>query len=317
MYTTMFERNMIKMNNESKELDILFYLQRRMDLSGTQRQKQSNLLKGLEGEQQLYDLLIKQLPSSFEILTDLLLTNNGLEFQIDILLIGDDTIYVLEVKNYAGNFIIQKDNWYVASTRNEIRNPLHQLKRMEILLRNMLQQGKLHFSIESYVVFVHPEFYLYQAPIDLALIFPTQVNRFIKKLQSPTFSVTQRHKNVTDYLKNQRLHRSTYERLPQYTYKNLRKGIVCQECVRFLEVFNQRFVICPSCKTKELIESAVERNVMEFMILFPSEKVTTNTIHDWCDIIKSKKTIRRLLKLFLEPVGVKNHRYYVMKEQDD
>src|SRR5699024_11968702 len=65
--------------------------------------------------------------------------------------------------------------------RREIRNPLHQVSRMEILLRNVLNQGKFNFSIESKVVFTHSEFFLYQAPLDAPLIFPTQINRFIEE----------------------------------------------------------------------------------------------------------------------------------------
>src|SRR5699024_1610383 len=169
------------------EFDVLKLLHQRMPLSASGKTKYMNLYKGLEGEQRFSRLLKNRLPSRYVVLTDVLLEQNESEFQLDILVIADDTIYPLEVKNYDGDFVIRNDRWYATAGRREIRNPLHQVSRMEILLRNVLNQGKFNFSIESKVVFTHSEFFLYQAPLDAPLIFPTQINRFIEELVSKPF----------------------------------------------------------------------------------------------------------------------------------
>lgn len=303
---------MKQISHPNQELEILSYIRPRMNLALTEKYKQSNLLKGMEGEHQLYTLLTDQLPSCYGIFTDLLLEGDGTEFQIDILLVGENTIYPLEVKNYEGNFVIQNDNWYAVSSQNEIRNPFHQVKRMEILLRNMLKLGSFNFTIEPYIIFVNPEFYLYQAPLDLPLVFPTQINRFTKKFKT-SFKINQRQKNFINFLDSNRLAQSTHERLPHYTYEGLRKGIVCGECSGFLEIFNQRYLICGTCKGKEPLESAVKRTIIEFITLFPNKKITTNIIQNWCGVIESKKTIRRILKTYLQPVGRNRHTYYVIR----
>ncbi len=308
------ERNKgMKVGNFSS-LQVLSYLEPRMNLSNSERNKRQNLYKGFDGEQAVYNRLIQQLPPSYHILTDLLLSHNTSEFQIDLLLIGENTIFPLEVKNYEGDFIIQNDNWYAVPSQNEIRNPLHQLKRMEILLRKLLKKGNFNFSIKPYILFIHPEFQLYQALPDFPFVFPTQINRFIRSFTSSPFQSNSHHNRLVTFFENQRLSRSAHERLPKYAYEKLKKGVVCQECSHFLEVLNKKYLVCHNCQSTEPLEIAIKRNIVEFITLFPNEKITTNVIHDWCNGIHSKRVIRRLLKLFLQPVGVNNHRYYVVKQ---
>ncbi len=49
------------------------------------------------------------------------------------------------------------------------------------------------------------------------------------------------------------------------------------------------------CGHQELVTDAVLRNVCEIKLLFPSMKITTNLIFDWCMVIESKRTIKRIL----------------------
>src|SRR5690625_1679348 len=182
------------------ELHILHLLYSRMNLSASERRQYENLHKGYKGEQKLHDLLHKQLSPDYLVVNDLLLKSNNTEFQIDTLLIGQNKIYPLEVKNYEGDFYIQKDNWYSVSSGNEIRNPLHQLKRSELLLQKFLQHIEVDFSIEPYLIFINPEFYLYQATLDLPIIFPTQVNRFIQQLNTISFNQTGHQQDLAKHL---------------------------------------------------------------------------------------------------------------------
>lgn len=297
-----------------QELAFLSYVYPRMQLSHTEKFKQRSLSKGYDGERKLFRLLEKLLPQNYIILTDLLLKHQHTEFQIDLLLIGKDKIYPLEVKNYEGNYVVQQDNWYAASTRNEIRNPIHQLKRSELLLRNVLQQTRFTFSIEPYIIFIHPEFYLYQATLDAPIIFPTQIQRFIRSLKENSFEQTKQQREIASFLVDQSLTQSEHRRLPNYTYAGLKKGIVCVGCSSFVEVLNREKVICEDCGKIESLVSAVERSVVEFMTLFPQEKVTTSTIQHWCHIITSPKTIRRVLKKCFRRVGERNQTHYIARK---
>ncbi|WP_422392315.1 nuclease-related domain-containing protein [Niallia oryzisoli] len=90
-------------------------------------------------------------------------------------------MYLFEVKNFAGDFYIEKDTWY-SKSGNEIQNPFDQLKPCESLYRRLVHDLGLGstFSIEAYLIFIHPEFTLYQTPLHLPAIFPTQLNRLSK-----------------------------------------------------------------------------------------------------------------------------------------
>src|SRR5690606_17826779 len=111
-----------------------------MELSTNDKKNFYNLEKGYQGELMFYELLEEELTSKCICLYDLLLECNQTEFQIDNLLIYQNTIIMNEVKNFDGDFFIKDNKWYAVSTRKEIRNPIKQLQRSEYLLRQLLQQ---------------------------------------------------------------------------------------------------------------------------------------------------------------------------------
>src|SRR5690606_33076988 len=295
------------------ELELLTYLQHRTNLSSTQKTQLYNLQKGYEGELRMFEVLKKQLSPNYLLLNNLLLSANNNEFQIDFLLIGKDTIYPLEVKNNNDDFHIQNDSWYVLSSGKEIRNPLHQLKRSEILLGNFLQHSNFHFSIEPYVIFNNPEFHLYNAPLDAPIIFPTQVNRFIDKLNAVTFNLGQHHSDLANHFISNKLNRSSNEKLPEYEYEELRKGIICTNCSSIFSPIPYRKLICKTCGAIEDVDLALKRSIIEFVKLFPDKKITTSHIQHWCGDIISKKTIRRILARNMRMIKKGRHTYYVFK----
>ncbi|MFB1050601.1 nuclease-related domain-containing protein [Paraliobacillus sp. JSM ZJ581] len=292
------------------ELKILTYLEPRMNLNASQQLTLHNLNKGLSGERKLIRLLQEQLSPNYFILHDFLFKINGVEFQIDTLLIGGDKIYLIEVKNYEGDFFIKQSNWYSISSGNEIRNPIHQLKRSELLLQRMLQQSPYTFPIESYVVFINSEFQLYHATTELPIVFHAQINRFIKKLNSNSFNQTNQHKKLAAFLNDQKHFWSDNKIFSFYNYEQLKKGIVCTSCFNFLTPINHNILVCSHCKSVEDLESALMRSVLEFSTLFPDKKITTPFIYDWCQMNVSKKTIRRILKKQMKVNGERKHTYY-------
>jgi hypothetical protein len=283
----------IKPRYESAELELLRCLNRRMNLPVTEVNYYSNLEKGFEGEER-FDEWLENLSDDWLILNDLLLESNNTVFQIDTLLISQETTYLFEVKNYEGDFFIDADRWYTLSG-SEIKNPLLQLKRSESLFRRLLQDLRFNSSIESYLIFVNPDFHLYQAPLNLPIIFPTQLNRFINKINKESFKLEDKHSKFAEQLVSIHLKKSPYTRLPDYTYDQIEKGITCGSCHLFIAEFTEKKLICNECGCREEVTTAVLRSVEEFKLLFPDRTLTTKAIYEWCKIIKSKKTIRRIL----------------------
>ncbi|WP_331280798.1 nuclease-related domain-containing protein [Bacillus sp. UNC41MFS5] len=86
------------------------------------------------------------------------------------------TIYPFEIKNFEGDYLYELGNFYPKLSKDEIRNPLHQLKRSKSLLRPLLKDLGTHLPIKGNVTFVNPNFTLYQAPLNEPIIHPTQLN---------------------------------------------------------------------------------------------------------------------------------------------
>ncbi|GAE25399.1 hypothetical protein JCM9140_1391 [Halalkalibacter wakoensis JCM 9140] len=284
----------LKSRNEPVELQVLRSLRLRMRLTNKEESYYLQLDKGYEGEKK-FDRWIEPLLADKLLLTDLLLECSNSLFQIDSLLLTSNMIYLFEIKNFEGDFLIEDDKWYT-NTKKEIKNPLLQLKRNESLFRRSLQEIGCTFPIESYLIFINPNFHLYQAPTNTSIIFPTQLNRFYFKLSQSPSSLKDSHFKLANQVRSLHLSESPFNRLPVYQYDILKKGIPCPNCKnKFYKIDTRTTVLCHTCGHKEKVESAVLRCIKEFKLLFPKEKITTNTIHEWCEVVPSKKSIRNIL----------------------
>jgi len=292
------------------ELIVLDLLKPRISLPQDNLNTLENLQKGFHGEQKLHKLLSDGLKNNCIALYDLLLKTSETVFQIDSLLIFQNEIYLLEVKNYHGDFNIKDNAWYNLPTRKEVRNPFLQLERSEFLLRQLLQKLGYKISLKSFVVFVNAEFTLYNAPLKLPIIFPSQLHRFIKKLNEPEGTLTSKHSKLAEQLINAQSEQ-IYNRLPSYDIDQLEKGIICTKCNSFMSFFNYRKVMCKTCGSPESIDSAMLRTIVEFNILFPDKKITTSAMINWCKIIKSRRITKRILDKYLIPIGKNKHLHFV------
>lgn len=122
------------------------------------------------------------------------------------------------------------------------------------------------------------------------------------------------HKKLADMLIKVHLTKSPFTRLPTYDFSQLQKGIPCTACHSFKTVNIEMKIVCDSCGYAEDVDNGVLRNIGELQLLFPNDKITTHSVHEWCKIIKSKKTIRRILMQNLKSVGDRRHRFYIERE---
>lgn len=286
----------VKSRTEPPKLRIMRSLNSRSDLNEIERKYYLNREKGYQGEL-MFDSKIETLHSGYLVINDLCLETNDSEFQIDTLLISQEKIYQFEVKNYEGDFYYKAEKLYHISGE-EVKDPLLQIKKNDTLLRQFLRSLGYNFPIEPWVVFINPEFTLYEARRDLPIIYPSQVNRFMKKLNSAPAKLTNKHTKLADQFVSAHIYESSYTRtrLPPYNYCQLRKGVLCPKCHSFMIAVSERRLACRRCEHVEEIESAVLRNVDELKLLFPDIKITTNLIHEWCGGIGSKKLIGRVLR---------------------
>ncbi len=288
----------------SPELKLLRFLHSRMAFPVDDLRRYENLEKGFKGEQQFdkwsEDILIDGL-----ILNDLLYEVNKTFFQIDSVLISQGTLFQFEVKNFEGDYCIDGDKWLTLSG-STIKNPLHQLERSETMLKQLLQNSGHNMHIESYLVFINPNFHLYNAPINQSIIFPTQLSRFLDKLNRTSSKLNGRHSKLAEYLVSVQTFQSPYKRLPNYEYDQLAKGICCPRCRAFMG----ETLKC-KCGFEEAPAAAILRSVEEFRWLFPNERITTNGIYEWCGGNVSRKVIWSILSKNFQLEGHGKSAHYV------
>ena len=282
----------VKSRVESPELQILRMLNARMHLSPKEYSNYLYLEKGYEGEV-IFDRWMEEVEKGFLVMNDLLLEHANTKFQIDSLFISK-IIHLFEVKYFEGDYYMEGDRWYT-SNGTEIKNPLMQMERAESLLRRMMRELEFNINIESTLVFVNPNFYLYQVPRNLPIIFPNQIPRLLKNLQKQFTPIKNTHTNLADKLLSLHSQDSPYKRLPEYSFEKLKKGLACSHCHTLNTIVTRKTLICNICGKRENIHEAVLRSVRDIQLLFPEEALTVNSVHEWCDSIKTKKAIRNIL----------------------
>ena len=301
----------VRPRSESKELLIMRSINTRMNLSPSDKRYHFKLEKGYQGEQ-IFDQFTDKLKNDMYILKDLRFKVDNSIFQIDTLIIFQETICPCEVKNYESDYeyIPESEGFKSVSNNEDILNPLEQLKRAMILLQKLLQNYGFHIPIEGNVVFVNPEFTLYNAPLNKPIILPTQLNRFMKKLNQTPSKLNGQHKKLADLLISLHQSEPPYTQIPSYTYEQVKKGLICALCHSFSITVHGNKCECNQCGHVEGLESALLRSVGELKLLFPDMKITTNGVYEWCGVIESKKRIRRILKKNFIAVGERHTRYF-------
>jgi hypothetical protein len=281
-----------------------------MQFSLEQTSDFKRLSRGYQGEVQFAELLDKELHQPCIPIFDLRLKVFGSECQFDCLLMFQQYIHLFEVKNFQGDYIIDGDRWFSRLTMEERKNPLFQLRRSDLLLRDFLAKQPFNVGVESHVVFVNPEFYLYQAPPDSPIIFPGQQQRYTQELNQTQCQLHQQHHRLADQLKAGHIPKSTHEQFPEYEYDQLKKGIVCTSCDGFMEKVSQRRLLCPFCGLHETVEDAVIRTVKEFRLLFPERPIKVSAIQNWSNHVLSDNNIRTCLDKYVPLLNKGRSSYY-------
>lgn len=301
---------LIKARTIPRELQIYQLLNARTKLLENERKHLYTIQKGYEGEV-LFDSMASSIQADCLILNDLLLPQNKNTFQIDSLIIIPEKIFLIEVKNFEGDYFYEHDRLYTRiPPQSEVTNPLIQLNRSESLFRQLMQKLGYNMSIQSIVVFVNPEFTLYQAPINKTFLYPGQINRFLQSFHSTSSRLGNTQKTLANQLKSLHIQDSPFYLPPSYQFEELRKGISCSNCGAFGASTKGAYCFCVVCEKKEAIENRILRSVNEFTILFPGMKITTSRVYDWSNGEFGKRVIRRVLQKYLGAKGGRKWSYY-------
>lgn len=298
----------LKPLKEPKRLTIFHSLNTRDDLNPEQRLYYQNLKTGYEGEV-YFQSLTDQLQCECYVLNDLLFEFNSTWFQIDSLIIFQNIINMNEVKNFEGDFYYEGGKFY-DSNGKERNDPLVQLTRGESSLRQLFLKLGCKLIIEANVVHVNPQFTLYQAPRNRPIILPTQLTKYLQKLDHTPSRLNGYHKNLAEKLMSLHVEESPYTKVPPYEFGSLRKGLTCGKCHLLSVSVNGQRCVCGVCGHEERVELAVLRGVAEIQLLFPDFNITTNLVFEWCGGAVSQTKIFRILKRYFTLKGYGQWSFY-------
>lgn len=300
---------LLPQRKEPEKIKILRILDKRMGLPPEEKKRYQNLVRGYEGEVR-FDSYTAHLESKFYILKGLLLEHNKSKFQIDSLIITDQSLLPCEIKNFTGDYIYKNSDFFNKQSVEKITNPLHQIDRSQTLLRQLLKTQGIYPQISSHVFFVNPSFFLYNAPPDEPIIYPTQIQSFLARLNSRPANLNSHHRQLANYLLQNQINESPYEQLPPYEYNQLRKGPTCGICGSFSVTILPKKIICQQCGHIENSEQAIVRTVEELKLLFPETRITRNLVEDWCQGIRNGRSFVRILKRNFTIMGTSKWTYY-------
>src|SRR5699024_9051922 len=118
-------------------------------------------------------------------------------------------------------------------------------------------------------------------------------------------------------LTNRKKNRSDYERLPEYTLSQMKRGTFCGDCFEELQRTKRQSFLCLNCKQHYHVDDVVLFAVAQFHILFPEKKITVSSIMDWCAGNVSKKVIRRILCANLDTKLNGKRTHDIFNDQND
>ncbi|GEK92004.1 hypothetical protein AKA01nite_16260 [Alkalibacterium kapii] len=254
-----------------------------------------NQVKGFEGEQ-LFDEIMQFRHLRGLVINDLLIDTQETFYQIDSLLVTSDRIYLYEVKNYTGSYYY-KDGGIYSNSGHALQDPIAQAERKRAYLYNLLLNLNLEREISAYVVFVNPDFYVYNFPEQNNVIFKGQLANHFKSVSETIKSDTSNSKRIAEKLIA--LHDDSYRsvNLPgNYAFDQLKKGIICSKCGSFQYETTRQTRVCTDCFRKENISAAIHRSIEEFRLLFPTSRLDKNIISLWCENNLSKSRIQAVLR---------------------
>jgi hypothetical protein len=112
---------------------------------------------GFEGEKQVVKLLRNTLSDDYFLINDLSLRNGGGD--IDHVVLGPNSVFVLETKNWSGKITCNGDEWTRVGKQNFKGSPSRQLKRNVAQVKNVINSsqtlGTMSIHVEGILIFAN------------------------------------------------------------------------------------------------------------------------------------------------------------------
>jgi len=229
---------------------------------------------------------------------------------VDTSILTSNKFYMIEVKNYEGDFQFKLQH-LLSFSGQEIVNPLTKLDEKATKMRKLMKKWNANLTLEPLLVFVNPAFTMYNAPIGSSIIYPTQIQAMFARMNQHTQPLSKKHYYIADKMLKEHQDESAFRRkFPDYTYDFLEKGLWCLQCSSSSLSITQRTCTCNSCGHKSSLDEVVIFHVEEIKLLFPHLKITPALIYDWLGSAISMRRIQKILLKYYKKCGATYGSYY-------
>lgn len=304
----------MKKNKELVYLEIAHI--RKVELPSDGEKRLYYLLRGYNGEKMVLDWLIKFGSETWEIIGDYWF-DNGKRLQADFIVITKDTWYVLEVKNYDGDFQYL-DYDCVLNGKLLKDNIVTKMQERINRLTHMASEIPHSVNVTGAMIFIneHSQVSL-DTKVNYDVVLRHQLRSYIKNIKDKSdFPLKASYlKDCHEVLNRYRVANPFQpESLQVESFSGIPKGITCCQCHSFNMIAKHQSIECRKCGVRETKAKAILRAAYHLIILYfdNPQMLTPRNIYDFMGGMIGITSIKKIMNKHYEKVGGINKYYYKM-----
>lgn len=267
---------------------------------------------GHEGEIDFHGLIIPQLPSNWQFITNKFFDLPYNQAQMDAILIAPHRITVFEVKNLKAKYIYEDERWRTNGKELDY-DYFDQVRNVRKIIRIILQKNKIQMNVDSKLMLIN-EFDTVDIRDNVEKLYLKRwhLQDYVQEMKDSEAGGTVSMNNLTKTLLNYTVNRYIPDKKP-WNFGKIYNGIVCNHCHNtHLDTRSQRVhVICKRCGFKEVKEIAVLRTVCELGILYYDKPLTKRLIKNFINDSSLENVINRVFRMyFTRLTSMKRSEYF-------
>ncbi|WP_323702579.1 nuclease-related domain-containing protein [Mammaliicoccus sp. Dog046] len=291
------------------KLDMLYLkaLDSRIEQTDFQLELRNKML-GFEGE-----LAVDQMLN----LSNQIIYRHDLEFvahkqiQIDFLVVHNNQLSILEVKNYFGDFEIY-ETCMKNAYNHQYPSPFIQMDTTKNTLNQILYSNNIKIPINEYLIFPNETFSARTTiPHRSKVLLRSEFYKFPKLFQSYQIATDQQLLQQICQLQTPFSHK--YKSIDKVDFSKINKGLKCPNCKSIHTIIFEKFKkfsICQNCNKTIKRDELYRFNILELAIINGESGFTIDEAVDWCEA-KNIFTVKKICNQNLSSTGERYKKYYL------
>lgn len=220
-------------------------------------------------------------------------------FQLDLLLVTGEEIFVSEIKGYRNDLHFDKDGVIFNSKGTKIDDPLEQVKVATEKFQDLLDRLGIELKVRYNVIIATEEGVIYGLSKGKPFLLQNQVKDYYTKVANAAVPPSNYIKNkINQLLSYEKDWSHRWPNMPIYSFNGMEKGVYFGCCGREVGEIPPRTyeVTCSHCQKKYKILDLVYQAFKDYVFFF-YEKPSIFRLHKWIgcrvDIRRLKNGIRK------------------------